>query len=87
MIALFCQLVDMVKLNLNWHIGESNFLGYRVKDEQGKAGPYEWLTFSQVKERVDNFASGLANMQIPEKASIGIFSINRVEWVNTSKKG
>lgn len=58
-----------------------------MKDEQGKAGPYQWLTYSQVKERVDNFASGLAMLQIPEKANIGIYSINRVEWVSLSIKG
>lgn len=59
-----------------------------MKDEQGKAGPYHWLTYAQVRERVDNFASGLVNMfQLPEKANVGIYSINRVEWVHLSIKG
>lgn len=77
------------KLNLIYiGLGESKFLGYRVKDEQGKAGAYQWLSYAQVRERVDYFASGVESfVQLPEKANIGIYSINRVEWVHLSLKG
>jgi hypothetical protein len=63
--------------------GPYQYLGYREKDENGVAGPYQWLTYAQVKERVDNFASGLVNkLNLPEKTNVGIYSINRVEWVS-----
>ena len=63
--------------------GPNQYLGYREKDETGIAGPYQWLTYEQVKKRVDDFASGLAaKLNLPEKTNVGIYSINRVEWVS-----
>jgi long-chain acyl-CoA synthetase len=64
------------------NFGSNNYLGYRAKDENGNVGPYQWISYYQVKERVDNFASGLVNkLHLPERSNIGIYSYNRVEWV------
>jgi len=53
-------------------------LGYRPS----KDAPYKWLSYREVLDRSQQFASGL--LQLGAKASndqfVGIFSQNRVEW-------
>lgn len=39
------------------------------------------MTYGEVKVRVDNIAAGLASFGMPEKSNIGLYSINRPEWV------
>ncbi|KAH7470576.1 hypothetical protein PRIC1_001538 [Phytophthora ramorum] len=47
----------------------------------GKAGPYEWLTYSQVKTRMDDVASGMAaTFGLQRQDKVGIFCKNQVEW-------
>lgn len=41
---------------------------------------YNWVTYSQVAERVDNLRAGLASVGIKKGDSIGIIANNRVEW-------
>jgi long-chain acyl-CoA synthetase len=56
-----------------------NFLGTReLQDET--AGEYTWLTFGQVATRVENLASGLEQMKVPEMSCVGLYSVNRLEW-------
>lgn len=42
-----------------------------------------WSTYHECMERVDRIASGLAYMEFGNNECIGIFSINRPEWVLT----
>lgn len=53
-----------------------------TRDGPGK-GPYSWITYSEVLERVRYIGSGLINKGIESSnlTHIGIYSSNRVEWV------
>ncbi|KAG4095044.1 acetyl-CoA synthetase-like protein [Neocallimastix lanati (nom. inval.)] len=64
--------------------GKGNFLGYRKAVDNG-FGPYEWFTYEETLQRIKNFGSALLSDKIGLKPSdpIGIYSINRVEWVIT----
>lgn len=44
-------------------------------------GPYEFLTYGEVRERVQNFASGMASFGLKGKDAVGLYSVNRIEWV------
>ncbi len=53
-------------------------------EREGRAkGPYSWIKYSEVLERVRYIGSGLLNNGIHSSNStrIGIYSSNRVEWV------
>lgn len=64
--------------------GSNNqFLGNRKKNANGAAGPYEWNTYGQAKKLRDDFASGLLNLGHRPDEPIGIYSINRAEWIIT----
>ncbi len=45
-----------------------------------KTGDYEWVTYGDVKTRVDNFRSGMASIGIDKGDSVGIIANNRLEW-------
>lgn len=45
-----------------------------------ETGEYEWITYGEVRKRVDNFRSGLASLNIKKGDSVAIISNNRVEW-------
>ncbi|PRP86830.1 fatty acyl-CoA synthetase [Planoprotostelium fungivorum] len=61
---------------------QANCLGYRPRTDAG-VGPYTFISYSDVKDRVVRLASGLSSIGLQEDAPIGIFAINRVEWVLT----
>ncbi len=41
---------------------------------------YDWLTYRQVAERIDNFRAGLASLGVGSGDGVAIISNNRVEW-------
>jgi long-chain acyl-CoA synthetase len=47
----------------------------------GAAGPYDWIYYDEAVRRAKNIGAFMANRKIPEKANIGLYSVNRVEWV------
>jgi long-chain acyl-CoA synthetase len=47
----------------------------------GVAGPYKWQTYNQVLERVLNLGSAFANLGLKANDNVGLFSINKPEWV------
>jgi len=62
--------------------GKGNFLGFRrIVDKV--AGPYEWMSYEEVLERIKAIGSALLSEKINLKPGepIGIYSINRPEWV------
>lgn len=63
-------------------LADSPFLGSRIKVDGG-FGPYKFLSYKEVADRVNNFAAGLASFKLGEKSCIGIYSINRTEWFVT----
>lgn len=61
------------------------FLGTRIKTEDG-FGPYEWLSYSQVEEKVKRIGWALASLRLNEKdchghSFLGIYGKNTAEWV------
>ncbi|KAI9207096.1 uncharacterized protein BJ171DRAFT_495648 [Polychytrium aggregatum] len=62
--------------------GDKPFLGRRIVVD-GVAGPYVWETYDEVYERINNMGAGFRQITDEKKANIGIFSINRPEWIIT----
>ncbi|KAJ3335648.1 Long chain acyl-CoA synthetase 7 peroxisomal, partial [Kappamyces sp. JEL0680] len=60
--------------------GDKKFLGHRPMID-GVAGPYVWQTYKQVYARIKNLGSALINRGYNPEENIGLFSINRPEWV------
>lgn len=56
------------------------FLGSRIRTSDS-FGPYQFMTYGETLERVKNIAAGLASFGLPAKSCIGLYSINRAEWV------
>jgi long-chain acyl-CoA synthetase len=56
------------------------FLGHRVITN-GVAGVYEWQSYNQVHKRVLNLGSAFANLGLSPNSNVGLFSVNRPEWV------
>ncbi|KAJ3273995.1 hypothetical protein HDV01_003665 [Terramyces sp. JEL0728] len=68
---------------------DKNYLGARIKLDNGNFGPYEWQSYNQIYTRVKNlgytiivnYSSALVERGFKKDTKIGIFSINRIEWV------
>lgn len=70
--------------------GPRPFLGCRPFNPDGSAKDYVWFTFEEVGRRVDNFGSGLVNLnlcpptgdeELRGRGILGLYSKNRLEWV------
>ena len=44
------------------------------------SGTYDWITYREVGERVDNLRGGLASIGIGKDDAVGLIANNRVEW-------
>ena len=51
---------------------------FGTKNKQ--SGTFDWITYGDVRKRVNNFRSGLAHLNIQKGDAVGIISSNRVEW-------
>lgn len=56
-------------------------LGTRQVAADGTAGAYEWQTYRQVEQRATDFGSGLLQMGLKPGDFVGLYSLNRAEWV------
>jgi long-chain acyl-CoA synthetase len=45
-----------------------------------QSGEFNWITYGEVGQRVNNFRSALAQLKIQKGDAVGIISGNRVEW-------
>lgn len=54
--------------------------------EDGKVtrGPYQWLSYAQVDERARNAGLGLRALGLNSGDNIGIYAVNRTEWMLTA---
>lgn len=57
------------------------FLGTRRRDERGKLGPYTWVTYSQAGDMRTSIGSGLLQLGLQPKNTVGLYSVNCREWV------
>lgn len=69
------NLVDLLEESV------ARFADRRLFGTKNKAGVYEWVTYGQVGERVDNLRGGLARLGVEGGDAVGIIANNRVEWV------
>jgi long-chain acyl-CoA synthetase len=60
--------------------GDRNFLGHRAMNG-GVAGDYQWQSYNQVFARMKNVGYSLVDRGYKPGSNIGLFSINRPEWV------
>ncbi|KNC98236.1 uncharacterized protein SPPG_06636 [Spizellomyces punctatus DAOM BR117] len=60
--------------------GDSPYLGSRPVTN-GVPGPYVWQTYNEVLKRVKNLGSGFAHRDLGVDSAVGLFSINRPEWI------
>lgn len=60
--------------------GESPMLGTR-ESINGAPGKYVWESYNQIFERAKNCGAALRKLQLPDRANVGFFSVNRAEWV------
>ncbi|KAJ7515816.1 hypothetical protein O6H91_22G028900 [Diphasiastrum complanatum] len=56
------------------------YLGTRVR-EDGTVGEYRWMTYAEAGAERSAIGSGLVLHGIPKGASIGLYLINRAEWM------
>ena len=61
--------------------GGNPCLGRRPISSEGEAGPYEWLTYAEVGERVSAIGSGLMTLGHKAHGRIGVYGINAPEWM------
>jgi acyl-CoA synthetase (AMP-forming)/AMP-acid ligase II len=47
---------------------------------KNKDGEYEWVTYREVGERIDNLRGGLSQAGIEKGDAVGIIASNRTEW-------
>ena len=74
-------LINSVCFSLVIHLPEGKeFLGHRPIVNGAPQG-YEWQTYDKVKERVTAFGAGLSHLGLVPTGKLGIFAINRPEWV------
>jgi long-chain acyl-CoA synthetase len=59
-------------------------LGTRRK-ENGVLKEYVWESHKQVKQHIENFGKGLTRLGLERQSAVGIYSVNRREWVNIYK--
>ncbi|HOW82325.1 MAG TPA: long-chain fatty acid--CoA ligase [Spirochaetota bacterium] len=68
------NLVEFLENSVTKH-GNRPYLGTK-----NKAGQYEWVTYREVGERVDNLRGGLACLGIRKGDAVGIISNNSIDW-------
>ncbi|KAM7277629.1 hypothetical protein ACFE04_004763 [Oxalis oulophora] len=56
------------------------YLGTRVRDD-GTVGDYKWMTFGEAGNARKEIGSGLINLGLSKGSSIGLYFINRPEWM------
>ncbi|EGC35547.1 fatty acyl-CoA synthetase [Dictyostelium purpureum] len=71
-------LYDVYQVNKD---SDRNFLGIRELLADGKRGDYKWITYKQGVIRANHISSALVYCGAKKGDRIGIFSINRPEWV------
>mmetsp|Transcript_44752 Transcript_44752/g.173632 ORF Transcript_44752/g.173632 Transcript_44752/m.173632 type:complete len:604 (-) Transcript_44752:1756-3567(-) len=77
-----------VKVNTPWEIfshaakkhPNNKCLGWRPIDLDGKAGPYEWYNYTQVKDLVLKLAKAMSTFNLQKGDRVGVFGKNCPAW-------
>lgn len=54
--------------------------------ENGVAKEYVWQNYPQVHQRIENYGKGLLKLGLSYQKSVGIYAVNRPEWVKAVTK-
>lgn len=68
------NLVEMFEQSIK-KFPDRNCLGTK-----NKAGEYEWVTYSEMGQRIDNLRGGLSSVGLKKGDAVGIISNNSVDW-------
>ena len=68
------NLVDLIETSVSKH-GDLPVFGTKNSN-----GDYEWITYRELGERVDNLRGGLAQVGVNRGDGVGIIANNRIEW-------
>ena len=68
------NLVDLVEESVKAH---ADLPAFGTKNAQGE---YEWITYRELGERIDNLRGGLAGAGVGKDDAVGIIANNRTEW-------
>ncbi|KAI8815019.1 hypothetical protein BJ742DRAFT_782010 [Cladochytrium replicatum] len=60
--------------------GNDPFMGIRPT-VNGEPGPYVWQTYNEIHQRIKDLAAYYKILGLDTKANVGLFSINRPEWI------
>jgi long-chain acyl-CoA synthetase len=76
--SLYHMFEASIKLN-----PDGRCMGTRSKLADGKPGDYVWQSYQQIGQRRLNFGAGLISLGLESGSPVGIYSINRPEWLIT----
>lgn len=60
------------------------FLGTR-RIENGVAKEYVWQSHPEVYKRIENYGKGLLKLGLSLQQAVGIYAVNRPEWVRQNR--
>jgi len=55
-------------------------MGKRALLEDGKAGPFEWMSYAECLDKINKIGSGMASLGIGKGDSFGLYAANSIEW-------
>lgn len=65
---------------------DTPFLGTR-RINDGVAYEYVWRSHKQVRQSIESYGRGLVSLGLGRQKAIGVYSINRPEWVSAMGRG
>ncbi|MCP4577438.1 MAG: long-chain fatty acid--CoA ligase [Deltaproteobacteria bacterium] len=68
------NLVDLIEDSVKAHEERPVF------GKKNALGEYEWITYRELGERIDNLRGGLAQVGVQKDDAVGIIANNRTEW-------
>ena len=63
-----------------WEESLAKFADRKLFGTKNKNGVYEWATYKEVGDRINNLRAGLAQLEIGHNDVVGIIANNRLEW-------
>jgi len=64
-----------------WEESVNKFSDRRFVGTKNKQGVYEWVTYRDVGNRINNLRAGLALLDVNKGDAVGIIANNSVEWI------
>src|SRR5208283_4669552 len=63
-----------------WAQSVTKFADRKLFGTKNKNGVYEWVTYKEIGNRIDNLRAGLTQLGIGKDDAVGIIANNRLEW-------